>query len=939
MVSGPITIKKVYLKNFISHKETEVVFEKGVTAFVGPNGAGKSSILDAIYFALTGKARRGKLEGLVNAAAPRGAEAVVKLWLDVDGREVVIERRISKSGRHEAVLKGRGRTILRVSTVNKEIEELLGLKADSLQTVAIIPQGALTRLITLTPAERLEILDELLGLNAFEEAWEKLKEYKVGVKTKKVPSQTYQPTKQGLDNLRESYSRVIAEIKEKEESIKKLSEELSKLRSELQAVGSEVKKVRSEIEELEDKQKELEARRRELISVEEELKNVRSEVEVRKKKMSELSIEVAKLKGLEEEAARLSELAGQLQKLRELLVITENLRSKKALLVSKKGELRSAEELLRELKSILSKYPEGIEKRIKKLELVRERLSKTREEIARLVERLGRLTSDQKNIEELLSKLVNELNEVLNEASATLDRRFESVSEAIAAVRDGAGRLRQRIEELKKLHQEKLSQASVEEGRAREAEEKLEILKRGFEGRCPLCGQPLTQEHRERLIMNLSSDVKARRERARQLMSEARKMEEEYSSLEDRLRKLEDLMVKLESAESKEGELKELKERLRKINEDIRNIKDRLELLEREVKELEKEESELVSAEKDQVKLEAIVRQGISEERVSSLRREVEALEEEVSALQTRASELRSELSRFFGKDFSVEDAISAAERASDRVKELREIVGRLRQSAAELERLQDEIKSYLSRASELEKKRRELLIKVHELEGVETKLKELRAAIEGLMKKEGELRSRAEDTEKRISEVEEEVKVLREDAEELRRAWYKLAVLRWIREEVLHRDKAPALIRRASLAKIEALMKKYIEFFNMSYSDVRVDERFNITLVSPYLEADVSKLSGGEVVVTAITALLALHNIVSGGRLGFLILDEPTIHLDEEKRRQLVDILKEFRGGGVIPQLIVVTHHDEVKEAADLVYEVSKDAYSRVREVSSIEF
>ncbi|MCD6341069.1 MAG: SMC family ATPase [Desulfurococcales archaeon] len=197
MVSGPITIKKVYLKNFISHKETEVVFEKGVTAFVGPNGAGKSSILDAIYFALTGRARRGKLEGLVNAAAPRGAEAVVKLWLDVDGREVVIERRISKSGRHEAVLKGRGRTILRVSTVNKEIEELLGLKADSLQTVAIIPQGALTRLITLTPAERLEILDELLGLNAFEEAWEKLKEYKVSVKTKKVPSQTYQPTKQG----------------------------------------------------------------------------------------------------------------------------------------------------------------------------------------------------------------------------------------------------------------------------------------------------------------------------------------------------------------------------------------------------------------------------------------------------------------------------------------------------------------------------------------------------------------------------------------------------------------------------------------------------------------------------------------------------------------------------------------------------------------------
>ncbi len=939
MVLGPITIKKVYLKNFISHRETEVIFEKGVTAFVGPNGAGKSSILDAIYFALTGRARRGKLEGLVNAAAPKGAEAVVKLWLDVDGKEVVIERRISKSGRHEAVLKGGGRTILRVSTVNKEVEELLGLKADSLQTVAIIPQGALTKLITLTPAERLEILDELLGLNAFEEAWEKLKEYKVSVKTKKVPPQAYQPTKQGLDNLRESYSKVIAEIKEREKSLRKLSEELNKLRSELQTVSSEIKKVRSEIEELENKQKELEARRRELISIEEELKNVRSEVEVRKEKVDELSAEIAKLKDLEEEATRLSELASQLQKLRELLVINENLRNKKTLLTSKKNELRSTEELLRELKTILSKYPEGIEERIKKLELVRERLSKAREEIARLVEHLGRLESDQRNIGELLKRLVNELNDVLNEATATLDRKYESISEAIAAVRDSAGRLKQRLEELKKLHREKLSQASVEEGRAREAEEKLEILKRGFKGRCPLCGQPLTQEHRERLIKNLSSDVKARRERVKQLMSEAREIEREYSSLEDKLRKLEDLMIKLESAESREGELKELEERLRKVSEDIRSIKEKLELLEHEVKELEREERELVSAEKDQVKVEAITRQGVNEERVNSLRREVEALEEEVATLQTKASELRSELSKFFGEGFSVEDAISIAERASDRVKELREVIGRLRQSAAELERLQNEIKSYLSRVNELEKKRRELLVEVQELEGVEARLKELRATIEDLMKREGELRSKIEDTEKRISEVEEEVKVLREDAEELRSAWYKLAVLRWIREEVLHRDKAPALIRKASLARIESLMKKYIEFFNMSYSDVRVDDRFNITLVSPYLEADVSKLSGGEVVVTAITALLALHNIVSGGRLGFLILDEPTIHLDEEKRRQLIDILKEFRGGGVIPQLIVVTHHDEVKEAADLVYEVSKDTYSKVREVSVVEF
>ena len=307
--------------------------------------------------------------------------------------------------------------------------------------------------------------------------------------------------------------------------------------------------------------------------------------------------------------------------------------------------------------------------------------------------------------------------------------------------------------------------------------------------------------------------------------------------------------------------------------------------------------------------------------------------------IRDRSRELRCELSKFFGEDFDIRNAISVTEEASERAKELREVIGRLKQSATELEGLQDEVRNYLSRMSILEKKRDRLLFKVRKLENIDIKLSELRKNLEDLVRKEGELRSRISEIEERISEIKEEVKVLREDAEELRRAWYKLSVLRWVREEVLHRDKAPAIIRKISLAKIEALMKRYIEFFNISYSDVKIDEKFNIMLVSPYLEADISKLSGGEVVVTAITALLALHNIVSGGRLGFLILDEPTIHLDEDKRRQLIDVLKEFRGGGIIPQLIVVTHHDEVKEAADLVYEVSKDLYSKVREVSSAEF
>ncbi|MEM3927705.1 MAG: AAA family ATPase, partial [Archaeoglobaceae archaeon] len=59
-------LRKVKLKNFISHAESELEFNLGVTVLVGPNGAGKTSILDAIVFGLFGERVRGdKVEDLI----------------------------------------------------------------------------------------------------------------------------------------------------------------------------------------------------------------------------------------------------------------------------------------------------------------------------------------------------------------------------------------------------------------------------------------------------------------------------------------------------------------------------------------------------------------------------------------------------------------------------------------------------------------------------------------------------------------------------------------------------------------------------------------------------------------------------------------------------------------------------------------------------------
>jgi len=82
-------------------------------------------------------------------------------------------------------------------------------------------------------------------------------------------------------------------------------------------------------------------------------------------------------------------------------------------------------------------------------------------------------------------------------------------------------------------------------------------------------------------------------------------------------------------------------------------------------------------------------------------------------------------------------------------------------------------------------------------------------------------------------------------------------------------------------------------------------------------------------------TLRLAIARAVAGPKLELMMLDEPTIHLDEERRRELVEVLKKFfrEGPRVLPQLILVTHDREVEEAADVVYVVSREAgYSKVK-------
>jgi len=87
-------ITSVKLDNFLSHKDTELTFDNGVTVFIGGNGAGKSSIIDAMTFALFGKTRRGTNEETIRDGEN---QAATQIYFEVNGKKYQAIKKIQKN--------------------------------------------------------------------------------------------------------------------------------------------------------------------------------------------------------------------------------------------------------------------------------------------------------------------------------------------------------------------------------------------------------------------------------------------------------------------------------------------------------------------------------------------------------------------------------------------------------------------------------------------------------------------------------------------------------------------------------------------------------------------------------------------------------------------------------------------------------------------------
>ena len=110
--------------------------------------------------------------------------------------------------------------------------------------------------------------------------------------------------------------------------------------------------------------------------------------------------------------------------------------------------------------------------------------------------------------------------------------------------------------------------------------------------------------------------------------------------------------------------------------------------------------------------------------------------------------------------------------------------------------------------------------------------------------------------------------------------------------------------------------------------------ERIELKVLYAGNEVGLEFLSGGERIALGLAFRLAL-SLYKVGNLELLILDEPTPFLDEERRKKLVEIISsQLRK---IPQVIIVSHDEELKDAADYVIRVENVGGKSRVEVESL--
>ena len=246
-----INFSVVRYKNFLSSGDrfTEIPLNTHKhTLVVGDNGAGKSTMLDAISFALFGKAHRNiNKPQLVNSVNAK--KCVVEVEFTVGSNEYKIIRGI-KPVKFEIYANG---ALMNQNSHNKEYQKILEnnilkLTHKTFHQVVVLGSSSFTPFMQLSGWHRREVIEDLLDIGVFSKMNLLLKEKSAVLKEKINQILHSIEINETKTESQKKYIRDLSKInnevrKEKEEAIAKFKKEKVELASEIAALNKKHSEV------------------------------------------------------------------------------------------------------------------------------------------------------------------------------------------------------------------------------------------------------------------------------------------------------------------------------------------------------------------------------------------------------------------------------------------------------------------------------------------------------------------------------------------------------------------------------------------------------------------------------------------------------------------------------------------------------------------------
>ena len=911
---------RLELKNFKSHANTTLDFNPGISLIVGENGAGKSTIFEAITFALFKVYSTKTITDLVrsNKNINEKMEMMVKLTFYSNGNEYRVERSVtqtksSSKSTSELYQITTDRDVMLASgnkQVDQEIENILSMDSSTFLNAIHIRQGEIADLIDKTPATRKKLIGKLLKLEELEKAYENIPKI----------SEEYKTRKAVLKDRIQSESELNFELKKAKEDHFTLNEKNNTLKVEFESLKKEIEEKNKEKEELEKQKSQYDALQLKLVHEKESLDGLKKSKDDLSKNYDEIlrnEKEMNLLKPFSEKLPIYKEFKEYLLKLNKF---KEDEKNNKNIINQIDG-----------FKAIIESEKENHEK-FTHLDGEIKVLNNKKVELAAELKRINELEGEKNNLIKDIYKYNIDLESFYNDVKAVLSQFNQEIEPLKTS--DDLNNLESLVENLRTDLKNEIEKVSAEleqlnkesivlKQEMKSLEEPLEEIKK-VENKCPICQSDISEDKKNELVDMYEETISNNTKQINANNEIIAKLNKDKTLKDANLLKLDSIKTNIYQNKYIVGDLDKITKSLETLNSKINDLqgkKEELQELDKIIESKNNEFKELESHNNKYLEANTLLKSSPDE---SKIKDELYGISGNINSIDEKLKEIiatDSKLSLDMGEETLDELINQLTEKDSKyhvllgSIKGKEEYEEKIKSNREEIESKESELKKIseaIETSSYNEENYRNMIFLIDRMNNKFNQFSQEIAVNENNLKL----------YETTLKDIEERMELNRKNKEEYIAVKEYYALLEDLRS-FYSKDGIQGALRSQSRPLIQKYTREFFEKFNFNYSDLILDNEYNISIYGPEGEANIDMVSGGEKIAVALALRLGITQAMSKGNIETILLDEPTIHLDSYRRQELISVLRSM---SVIPQMLIVTHDSELENAADTLIRVTKE-------------